>query len=91
MLQKFDEAIKVLNHTISLNPKNEDAYFMLASSYLGKGDTNNGLLCYTKIIELNPRNAQAYFLMSGIFKAQGDTIKAKEFMDKAISLGYKPN
>ena len=91
MLGKYDESIKALNHTISLNPKNEDAYLMLASSYLGNGDTNNGLLCYTKIIELNPRNANAYFLASGIYKAQGNTLKAKEFMDKAVSLGYKQN
>ena len=91
MLGKYDESIKALNHTISLNPKNEDAYLMLASSYLRKGDTNNGLLCYTKIIELNPSNANAYFLASGIYKAQGNTLKAKEFMDKAVSLGYKQN
>ena len=89
MLGKYDESIKALNHTISLNPKNEDAYLMLASSYLGKGDNSNGLLCYTKIIELNPRNSKAYFLASGIYKAQGNTLRAKEFMDKAVSLGYK--
>ena len=91
LLKKFDDAIKVLSHTISLNPKYEDAYFMLASSFLSKGDANNGLLCYSKVIEINPNNSKAYYFAAGILNSQGDTLKAKEFINKAMSLGYKPN
>jgi Tfp pilus assembly protein PilF len=66
-------------------------YFTLASSYLGKGDANNGLLCYSKIIELDPNNGAAYYYSGLIFKSKGDNLKANEFMNKALSLGYKPN
>jgi tetratricopeptide (TPR) repeat protein len=90
-MQKFDEAINVLKHAVSLNPNNKDVYFTLASSYLGKGDANNGLLCYSKIIELDPNNGAAYYYSGLIFKSKGDNLKANEFMNKALSLGYKPN
>jgi tetratricopeptide (TPR) repeat protein len=89
LLKKFDEAIKALNHTVSLNPKYEDAYFILASSYLGKGDVKNALLSYSKVIEINPNNPKPYYYAAGILRGQGDTLKANEFVNKAVSLGYK--
>ena len=90
-MQKFDEAINVLRHAVSLNPTNKEAYFTLASSYLGKSDANNGLLCYSKIIELDPNNGPAYYYSGLIFRSKGDLTKANEFINKASSLGYKPN
>ena len=91
LLRKFDESIKVLNHTISLSPRYEDAYKMLASSYLGKGDPSNGLFCYLKVIEINPNNSNAYYSAASILRARGDTLKANEYFNKANTLGYKPN
>lgn len=91
LLKKFDESIKVLNHTISLSPRYEDAYKMLASSYLGKGDPGNSLSCYLKVIEINPNNSKAYYSAASILRARGDTLKAKEYFNKAITMGYKPN
>ena len=90
MLGKFDDAIKVFSHIISLSPKHEEAYFNLASAYLGKGDADNSLLSYSKVIEIDPNNAKAYYLAAGILNTKGDTLKAKEFISKAKSLGYKP-
>jgi tetratricopeptide (TPR) repeat protein len=87
-LGKFDESIKALNHALSLNPKYEDAYFKLAASYLNKGDVNNGLSCYLKVIEINPGRAEAYYSAAKLLEAKGDTLKAKEYFDKAASLGY---
>jgi tetratricopeptide (TPR) repeat protein len=91
MLGKYDDAVKQFSHIISINPKYEDAYFNLASSYLGKGDANKGLASYLRLIEINPANGKAYYLAAGIYNAQGNRVKAKEFIDKAIALGYKPN
>ena len=91
MLRKYDEAIKQFSHLISLNPRYEDAYFNLASSYLGKGDSDKGLASYLKLIEINPGNGKAYYLAAGIYNAKGNPIKTKEFIDKALKLGYKPN
>jgi tetratricopeptide (TPR) repeat protein len=88
LLRKYDSAINILNHTIQLNEKYVDAYLMLASSYLGKGDVNGGLSCYSKVMAIDPNNPKAYYLAAGILRSKGDTLKAKQYMDKALSLGY---
>src|SRR5204863_895903 len=89
LLNKLDSAIKILNHTIELNPKYEAAYSVLASAYLGKGDVNNGLANYLKVIELNPNDGKAYYLAAKVLGSKGDTAKANEYMNKAVSLGYR--
>jgi protein O-mannosyl-transferase len=88
LLNKLDSAIRVLNHTIELNPKYEAAYLVLASAYLGKGDAINGLASYLKVIEINPNNGKAYYYAAGLLRSKGDTAKANEYMSKAVSLGY---
>ena len=87
-LNKYAEAIPVLNHVIELDPKHEGAYFDLALSYTNKGDQDKGFYYLSKVIELNPKRGDAYYYSGIILKAKGDTLKAKEFINKAISLGY---
>ncbi len=91
LLKRFDESIKVLGHTVALKPTYEDAYMMLASSYLANGDSDNGLQCYLKVIGINPNNAKAYHSAALLLKARGDVGQANEYFNKAASLGYKPN
>ncbi|HET9746152.1 MAG TPA: tetratricopeptide repeat protein [Chitinophagaceae bacterium] len=91
LLKRFDESVKVLSHTVALKPTYEDAYMMLASSYLAKGDTDNSLQCYLKVIGINPNNAKAYHSAALILKTRGDVARSNEYFNKAASLGYKPN
>lgn len=90
-LKKYDEAIKALNHTIQLTSTHENAYYNLAALYQNTRDYDKALLYYAKTIELNPNNANAYYNSGKIFKLKNDTLKANEFINKALSLGYKPN
>jgi tetratricopeptide (TPR) repeat protein len=90
-LKKNDEAIKVLNHTIQLSPKHENAYYNLAALYQNSGDYDKALVNYSKVIELDPGNANAYYYSGVILKSRGDSVRAKEFILKAQSLGYRPN
>jgi tetratricopeptide (TPR) repeat protein len=90
-LKKYDEAIKVLNHTIELTSTHEDAYYNLAALYQNTGDYDKALLYYSKVIGLNPNNANAYYNSGVLLKSKGDTLKGNEFINKAMSLGYKPN
>ena len=90
-LKKYDDAIKVLNHTIQLTSTHENAYYNLAALYQNTGDYDKALLNYSKVIELNPNNANAYYYSGFILKSRGDTLRANEFINKAVSLGYKPN
>ncbi len=87
-LKRYDEAIKVLDHAVALDPKNEGAYFNLALSYTNKGDIEKGLFYFLKVTDLNPKRAEAYYYEGQIYNAKKDTVKAKEFLDKAAQLGY---
>jgi protein O-mannosyl-transferase len=88
-LKKYDEAIKALNHTIELTSTHENAYYNLAALYQNTGDYDKALFNYSKAIELNPNNANAYYYSGVILRSRKDTLKANEFINKAISLGYK--
>jgi protein O-mannosyl-transferase len=90
LMKNYDEAIKALNQSIASKPRREDAYVILASSYLGKGDANSGLSTYYKLIQINPNNAKAYVNAASILKAQGDVQKSNEMMARAVALGYRP-
>ena len=88
-LKRYDEAIRVLNHLISLQPGNANAYYNLAVAYDNKGDIENALINYLKVTEMDSNNANAHYNASRILRVKGNIVKADEFMNKAISLGYK--
>ena len=88
-LKRYDEAIRVLNHLISLQPGNTNAYYNLAVAYDNKGDIENALINYLKVTELDPSNANAHYNASRKLRVKGNILKADEFLNKAISLGYK--
>lgn len=90
LLKRYDEAIQELQHTVSLNPRYEDAYVMLANSYISNRDLQNGLAAFYKVLEINPGNAKAYYNAAGILASMGNMAKADDFMNKAKALGYKP-
>ena len=88
-LKRYDEAIRVLNHLITLQPGNTNAHYNLAVAYDNKRDIENALVNYLKVTEIDPTNANAFYNASRILRAKGNIIKADEFMSKAVSLGYK--
>jgi tetratricopeptide (TPR) repeat protein len=87
-LKKYDEAIKVLDHAVALDPKHEGAYFNLALSYTNKEDMDKGLFYFSKVIEINPKRGDANYYSGMLFKAKGDTLKAKKYFGKATALGF---
>ena len=92
-LNKMDrnaEAIKVLLHTVALNPQHEDAYYYLAASYTNLNDFQNGYTYFSKVVALNPKRAEAYYYLGLISKELGNPSKSKEYLDKAAALGYAP-
>jgi len=85
-LKKYDEAIKYLNEAIK-SGGDDGPYFNLAEAYTNKGDLDQGLKYFEKVIELNPKRSDAFYYSGLIYKAKGDTAKAKEFLDKSKLLG----
>ncbi len=60
--KEYDKAVIVLDSTISIGPKNADAYSTLGVCYANyKKDFTNALTCFEKVVELNPNFTQGYF------------------------------
>jgi len=85
-LKRYDEAIKYLNDAVK-SGADDGPYFNLALAYTNKGDPDQGLKYFAKVIELNPKRGDAFYYSGLIYKAKGDTVKAKEFLDKSNALG----
>ena len=78
--QKYDEAISLLNRAIEVAPKKQQLYFELGTSYLNKGDYENGMATLKKSFDLdqNFEDARRIYAVSAIFAGQ-DTL-AEELM-----------
>lgn len=70
--QKYDEAISLLNKAIELAPKKQQLYFELGTSYLNKGDYENGMAVLKKAFDLdqNFEDARRIYAVSAIFAGQ---------------------
>ncbi len=78
--QKYDEAISLLNKAIEVAPKKQQLYFELGTSYLNKGDYENGLATLKKSFDLDQTNGEArrIYAVSAIFA--GKDALAEELM-----------
>jgi len=78
--QKYEEAINLLNKAVEIAPKKQQLYFELGTSYLNKGDNENGMATLKKSFDLDQTNEEArrIYAVSAIF-ASKDTL-AEELM-----------
>jgi len=78
--QKYEEAVSLLNKAIEISPKKQQLYFELGTSYLNKGDYENGLATLKKSFDLDQTNGEArrIYAVSAIF-ADKDVL-AEELM-----------
>ena len=67
--QKYDEAISLLNQAIEIAHKKQQLYFELGTSYLNKGDYENGMATLKKSFDLDQtfRDARIIYAVSAIF------------------------
>lgn len=88
---KIDDAIRLLEEVIKIEPDNTSAFFTLANTYLNTGDLKKAESYYKKVIETKPYNtkviSKVHFWLGDIQRRQyGDYKKAQEYYDKAIAL-----
>jgi tetratricopeptide (TPR) repeat protein/TolB-like protein len=81
----FDEAIRLLDKAILLDPKFAQAYKWRAMWYSFK-DNDHAIADYGKAIELNPRDSQAYSDRGLLRAALGNIKLAVEDYTKAIEI-----
>ena len=70
--QKYEEAVSLLNKAIEIAPKKQQLYFELGTSYLNKGDNENGMATLKKSFDLDQTNEEArrIYAVSAIFAGQ---------------------
>ena len=78
--QKYEEAINLLNKAVEIAPKKQQLYFELGTSYLNKGDNENGMATLKKSFDLDQTNEEArrIYAVSAIFAKKEDL--AEELM-----------
>ena len=82
----LDEAKKLYQKVIEINPNYENAYNNLGIIYSISGDLQEAKKCYEKTLAINPKNFNAYNNVGNIYKELGDFENAINKYEKAIEL-----
>ncbi len=85
----LDTAIKDCNFLIKTNPTNYLYYLYRGSAYCGQKKYTEAFKDLDYSISLNPNDGLAYNNKSILYYNTGDKLKAKEMIEKAVSLGYQ--
>ncbi|MBC7364796.1 MAG: tetratricopeptide repeat protein [Candidatus Aminicenantes bacterium] len=80
-----DEAIKYLNKSISLNPRNHLAWNALGLAYSMKADFSNSIKAFQKALEINPQFTEAHNNLGTIYFELKEYDKAEAEYRRAIS------
>lgn len=88
--QQFDEALGILNSLIAQQPKFAPALELKALISKAKGDDDQAIEMYARLLHLKPRaECGPYFFEAAvILNKRGGTEKAKSYFDAAIELGF---
>ena len=84
-----EEAIKLCNEALELNPKNELAYLRRGVSYDELKQHEQAIQDLDKAIQLNPNDEAAYNNRGLAYKSLGDEAKAQADFAKATKFVYK--
>lgn len=69
---EFSNTIEVLDNLLRTNPARQDQiYFLLASSYFGMGKLDQSETAFRKAIELNPKEALYYETYASLLRKEG--------------------
>lgn len=89
--KNLDEAIKILNEAIKLDPKNSVNYILLGDAQLEKNPTDGStpIKSYQKASELNPKSTLGILREGKLYQRGRNYQLALDFYNKAI--GIDPN
>lgn len=82
----YDEALRLVNDAISLQPDNEYFYLLRGGVLAHKQDLESAMDDYNKLINLNPNNADYYLVRGLAWQVRGNNNKALDDYDKAIDI-----
>ncbi|PLW97857.1 MAG: hypothetical protein C0593_07350 [Marinilabiliales bacterium] len=82
-----DEAIKIIQHSLSIGTGNrEENLMLLASVFAGKADYHQAEQCCHDLIQINKVNPESHFLLAGIYMEQNRYEEAISALKKTLFL-----
>jgi tetratricopeptide (TPR) repeat protein len=81
-----EEAIKLLNQSLKLNPCYSEAYYNLGIALQLQGDLEAAIAHYQKALNLNPNYPEAYLNLGNTVRDRGDIEAAIAYYQKALEL-----
>lgn len=88
-LEENDEAIALLTHAVTLDPKNPLARYEMAAVLMSEENYEEALRELEKLQEIAPKEASVFFLMGRIYKKLGRHDKA--MINYSIALDLRPS
>ena len=68
--ERYEEALKILDKAIALNPDYADAWYSKGLTLLKLGREEEALKVYHKVIKLNPDYARAWYYATASWKQE---------------------
>ncbi len=84
----YDHAIADCNLALTINPRDDKAYFIRGASYHGKDLSDQAIADYSHAVELNPRYPEAFHYRGMAYANQG--LFDKAIIDYTEVLKYDP-
>ena len=85
----YDKAIIDYNKAIEINPKNEELYIWLGTTWYNKKDYDEAISNYNKAIKINPKYELAFYDRGLAHIAKGEYLAAIKDCDEVIE--FNPN
>ncbi len=83
-LGKTDKAIAEVQKLIDENPKDAQAYGMLAELYQNMGQKEKALEIYNKVLEIDPENPYIHLSLADYYRSNGEKEKSVAELKKAF-------
>jgi len=77
----LDEAEKLLNKSLRLDPKLGVAYMQLGTIYFDRADFAHAIAAYQKTIQVSPDLEEAHYRLSQTYERTGEKLKAQQELD----------
>jgi cytochrome c-type biogenesis protein CcmH/NrfG len=79
------DRLQMLKELLAQDPNNQLARYGLAMEYSGKGDVENAVAEFRKLVEINPDYANAYFMAAQTLAKAERTDEAKHLLRQGIT------
>ncbi len=83
---RLNKAQEELSKAIEINPKNPEAYFWRARTFIKIGKYDEAIMDLKTVIDLNPRNSRAYDNLAWLYMRRNKDDESLSYLDRSIEL-----